>query len=438
MPKKLPLFFLLLLSFAFACKKVDIKFGDQFLDNDYTQVIKVDSFTADLNTIYVDSFVTSGLGVSLIGGYTDPYFGTASLKTYCELIPPAYVDSFAFTTFDSLALLIIPDKSYYGDTTKSIHVDVHRLSESIIGYETNLSVLYNTQNFAVNATPIGSKDFVVRPARADTIKIRLNDALGKELLTKLQDPNDNDIKGSDFFLQYFKGLRISSPAGGSVAFGAKDSVTMRLYYKKPGAYLQGKEWDFKLGVKTHHFNNISVDRSAAVLKDLATTKKISSASAGNRAFTSYIMGAMTKIRFPSVRDIFKIKNYVKILKATLVVRPERGTYTTDIALPPLLRLSSTTTLNRLGDDLAVFVNGTASAQTGNLFIDYLSGENTSYAYDVTSYIKTLTLDGTLNDNGVLLVPPSPALVTRFNRIIVGDKNNSLSKTELVIVYATVK
>ncbi len=442
MSKKLPILFLLFLSFAwFACKKVDVQFGDEFIDNGYTQIIKTDSFTADISTVLVDSFVTSGKGVSLIGGYTDPYFGQVSVKNYFDLAPPTLpvvADSFATATFDSIALLVLPDKSYYGDTSKTVHVDVHRVNQAITGYESNLSIIHNTQTFSVDAAPIGSKDFKVLPLRSDSVKIRLNDAFGRALLTKLKTPNDPDLQSTTFFLEYLKGLRLSSPANSPVIFGAKDSIVMRLYYKLPGLFLQNKSFDFKMANKSHHFNNITVDRSATVLKNLATVRQLPSSATGNMSFSSYITGAMVKIRFPSVRDVLKLNHFAKILKATLVVRPIRGSYTPSIDLPPLLRLSSTTQLNLIGDDLAYVVNGTASAQTGSLVVDYLYGENTNYAYDVTAYVKALTQEGTINNNGLLLIPPSPALETRFNRIVIGDKNNNQGKTELLIVYAAVQ
>src|SRR5882757_10843199 len=94
MLKKRFFFFLVLLSIGwFACKKVDIQFGDQFLDNGYTQVVKVDSFPADLSTIYVDSFVTSGRGVTMVGAYTDPVFGQINVNNYFEVVPPLYAQS---------------------------------------------------------------------------------------------------------------------------------------------------------------------------------------------------------------------------------------------------------------------------------------------------------------------------------------------------------
>ncbi|MES2004025.1 MAG: DUF4270 family protein [Bacteroidota bacterium] len=428
----------------FACKKVDIQFGDQYLDNGYTQVVKVDSFAADLSTVYVDSFVTSGTGVTMLGAYTDPVFGQITANNYFELAPPiygdTYVDSFKFTTYDSLALVLHPDKSYIGDTSRVLHVDVNRLAESIVPYDNPILNIYNTRSFAVQTGPIGSKDFLLRPNSGDSVIIRLSDVLGNELMKKFQNPNDADLKSNDAFLQYFYGLRLSAGAGSQLIFGSKDSVTMRLYYKKPGLYLQSKTVDFALVNKTHHFNNIVVDRSAAVLKNLPAAKQINSTAMSNTAYTMYAAGAMAKIRFPSIRDILKLPNFAKILRASLIVRPLRGTYgINSYTLPPAVRLSFTTQLNQIGIDLtAIGSSGQPQTQTGALVVDDLYGENTSYSYDVTTYLKAIVTDGTINQNGLLLIPPSPSLETQFGRLIVGNRNNTGGKMELIIVYAAVQ
>jgi hypothetical protein len=213
---------------------------------------------------------------------------------------------------------------------------------------------------------------------------------------------------------------------------------MRLYYKKPGLYLQGKTIDFKLGVKNHHFNNFIVDRSGTVLKDIATLKQINSTQLGNTAYTSYASGVMTKIRFPTVRDILKQTNFVKLVKAILIVRPVIASYALPYALPPQIRLSTTTQLNQIGTDITALVNGTFVTQTGNLFIDGLYGQDTNYSYDVSSYVKALLNDGSINQNGLLLLPPSPALTTNFNRVIVGNRANQNGKMELQLTYAAVQ
>ena len=435
-----PWFFLFFSIVFFACKKVDIQFGDQFLDNGYTQVIKVDSFGMDVSTIYIDSFITSAKGVGLVGAYNDPDFGRIAVTNFFEVTPPTYVDAFAATTFDSLELILRLNRSYYGDSTKPLHIEVNRLSQPIVGYDDNLLNLYNTQNFSVQSIPIGSKNVVIRPYLTDSISIRLDDNLGKDLLKKLQNPSDPDLQTSAAFLQYFNGLRVSSgSAVNSMIIGCKDSVVVRLHYKKPDLYLQTKQVDFTLANTSHHFNNINVDRSATPLKSLSVVKQINSIAMGNTAYTMYAAGTMVKIRFPTIRDILKLPNFAKILKATLIVRPVRGSYGLNYSLPPQLRLSGTTQLNQIGSDLsAISTTGSSIVQTGGLVIDYLYGENTNYAYDLTNYIKSIITDASINGNGLLLIPQTPALETQFNRLIIGNNNNSAGKMELLIVYAAVQ
>ncbi len=149
---------------------------------------------------------------------------------------------------------------------------------------------------------------------------------------------------------------------------------------------------------------------------------------------------MAKIRFPTIRDVLKLPNYAKILKATLLIRPLRGTYGVgSYVLPPLMRLSQTTQLNAIGNDLTVIgSNGSPVTQTGSLIVDNLYGESTNYAYDVTTYLRGLILDGTINNNGLLIIPPSPALETQFGRLIIGNRDNTNGKMELQIVYAAVQ
>jgi hypothetical protein len=428
----------------FACKKVDIRYGDQFLDNGYTAIVKVDSFRTELTTVYVDSFVSSGKGVAVVGGYTDPVFGKIKAQTYWEVVPPAYVDgiadSFRAVTYDSIAVVFKPDQSYFGDTAQPVTLEVHRLSEPITPYDNTLQSIYNTRTFAVYPSPLGTRTLRIRPSSGDSLTIRLDDALGRELIRKFQNPADNDIKSNDGFLQYFYGLRMRAADGSKLIFGSKDSITLRVYYKKPGLYLQDRTLNFTLINKFYQFNNITVDRSGTPLQNLASAGKIPSTQSGNTAYTLYMAGAMTKIRFPDVRDILKTPNFAKILKASLIVRPLRGTYGTgSYVLPPEVRLSQTTQLNQIGTDISyINSNGSAQTQTGSLIKDELYGENTNYAYDITAYIKALLNDGTVNQNGLLLIPPSPALETQFGRLVVGNKDNSAGKMELLIVYAAIQ
>lgn len=439
MSKSLSFFLLLLLSsFWFSCKKVDVKFGEQFLDNEYTQIIKIDTFNADLSTFRVDSFPSSATGVSLIGSYRDSYFGKITSQCFAEMIPPPFEGPYNNTFFDSVCLIMLPNRIFYGDSTQPVQINVNQVTQTITGYEESPFQISSVRDFTVDPTPLGSASVLVKPQRRDSIKVRLSDAFGIELLSKLADPNDKDMRTPDAFIKYFKGIRVSAGGAGSFAFGCSDSLFIRVYYKQSQLFLDAKKYDIRLGSKFHHFNQIAVDRTGSTLQDLSTTRELHSSQTDNAAFSSYIAGAVGRVRFNSIRDIPKLPNFARLLRATLVVRPVRGTYSPNFALPSLLRMASTNVTNDIGFDLFFVNNGNAITQYGNLTVDYLFGENTSYFYDVTDYVGTLVKIPSLSNPGMLMLPPSPSMQTSFNRLVAGNRFNNNGKTELVIVYVAVK
>lgn len=421
-----------------SCTKVDIRFGDQYLDNGNTQIVMNDTFQVALANIHIDSFGTSGSGVSLIGGYDDPLFGKITASNYFELALQTYSDIYQDATYDSLELILTPNQYYFGDTTAPVQMSVHRLAEPIVAYNES-AIIYNTQQFAVFTTALAQASVWVRPVRADTISIRLNDQFGRALFAKLQQPNDPEINSVAGFIEYMKGLKLSS-TGRQLLFGYKDSVKMRLHYTKPGLYKQELFTDFTLNNTAHHFNNISVNRTGTALQQLnSQTNEISSTQTGNTAYIQYASGVMAKLRFPTIREILKVPHFVKILQAKLVVRPVHGTYEGVYSLPPSLRLAQTNLLNQIGADISVQnSSGENVTQTGNLQIDFLYGRTTQYTYDVTDYIQTVLATATENRDGLLLLPPWPSYTNDFRRLLIGDRLHPDNKIELQIYYATVK
>jgi hypothetical protein len=428
-----------------ACKKVDIQFGSDFVDAGTTQIIKVDTFGAELSTVFVDSFATSGLGTTLVGGYKDPIFGTIATQTYFQVAPPTYEDIYENVLFDSLTLILKLNRNFYGDTTKPVHIDVSRVTDKIQPYDNGFT-LYNVNSFNVDPTVLGSKDVIINPNQTDTIYIKLNPALGQEMFNMFIRKSDT-IKTAETFLNYFKGIRISSNNSSQLVFGCSDSAKLRIQYKKKDLYLLDKNIDFTITNKNLHFTNITVDRStgSANIKDLGNgigkVKEKSSRLSDNVAYCQSAGSVITKIKFPTVKDLLKAPNYAKILNARLIVRPVAGTYNRTFSLPPSLRLSTTTSLNQIGTDLTqISSSGTQQTQVGNLFTDYTYGVSTAYSYDVTNYIKYAITNPNNDYDGLLMSPPSGGYETLFNRVAIGNKLNNIpnSKIELQIFYAAVK
>jgi len=215
-----------------------------------------------------------------------------------------------------------------------------------------------------------------------------------------------------------------------------------LHYRKFGMYVTNEHVDFTIGNVAHQYSNIAIDRTGTPLAGInSVNREILSEQTNNISYMQAITGTMVKITFPSLFDAHGLPNFVKLMSAQLIIRPMQSSYRT-YPLPPQLRLSVTTTAaNAIGNDI-VFTGATASTQYGNLVIDYITGINTAYTYDLTAYFKSLLLSNTSyfpgSHNGLLLSPPSNSFETKFNRAIFGNNVNTLGKLELQIYYGAVQ
>jgi hypothetical protein len=428
------------LIFITSCQKTDISFGSQFVDNNYTQLIKIDTITTQLSTRFYDSIQTSGTGLGVAGIYTDPVFGTVKASSYFKLIPPTYNSDSDYSrgSYDSLIIIIRPKKNFYGDTTKPVHLDAYRLA-AVLQPSLNNTVLYNKDTIAKYPTPLGSADFIYYPTRTDSIKIRLSDDLGKELFKYMQ-TKDGNIQNLANFQNYFKGLCISPGNNPACMFSYSDSIVMRLYYNNPGVIRAETYKDFTFNDATTQFNHIEINRAGTHLSGVTPDIRslVSSKLTGNASYLQSATGTSVKVSFPYIRSILQIPNIAKVTQATLVLRPVQGTYGYDYKLPDSLRLSQTDMYNNALGDISISVSGTSYTLYGTLNVDYLYGKNTQYTFDITSYILSQAAISENNLNGLIVSPPQPAFSTRFNRVVFGDGNNSLGNAQLLLYYITVQ
>src|SRR5580698_9365980 len=98
------------------CDKPNINFGTTFVNNNNTNIIVVDTFTASLSTVALDSFPTAGTGTMLIGRYNDPYFGNITSRSFLQMGIPSIPGLTYQSAFDSLSLIMRVNKNYFGDT----------------------------------------------------------------------------------------------------------------------------------------------------------------------------------------------------------------------------------------------------------------------------------------------------------------------------------
>lgn len=427
-----------------SCKKQDIDYGSQFVD-DHTKVVVIDTITPVVSTIFVDSFSTAATGVSLIGNHTDPVFGKVSARSYSEVTPPQGIVPAAGTVFDSLVLVLRLNKTWYGDSTKPVTLHAYELNEKIqpvlYNDQTTVGTLYNTTSFTLKQPELGHATVRVMPRKTDSVVIRLPDLMGQSLFTRMKN-SDPILQNNDLFIeQVLKGLCITGDATDGMILGYKDSVEMRLYYKTNEAVKRQIYASFQLNNTAHQFNHIDIDRTGTALGNAGfsrTKKQIPSSATGNVAFMQYITGSMVKIRFPSLKDaVFAAPGYSTLLRAQLEVKPVIGSFDYPYnTLPVDVRLATTDIYNLVGPDLTN--SSTNAPQTGSLFVDYIIPANTSYTYDVSAYLAGQLSVNAVNENGLLLVPPAPGYITTFDRLVVGDNKNLKGQMKVKIYYMAIR
>lgn len=425
--------FLTFLFSLHACTKADVNVGTQLADDQYTQIVMSDTFSVNVSTVYIDSFVTSASGTGLAGSYNDNAFGQVNASSYYQLKPPSFSDQ--YVAYDSLKLLLKSNRNYYGDTTKPLQLGVYRLSNLI--FKTYSSYFYNYDAISHYTTPIGETTLQYYPSLTDTVSVRLSDDLGKDLLQILKDSTRN-LSSPDNFINYFNGICIVPQQSNAFVFGFKDSVTMRLYYHETADALSTpKTADFNLYNNQRQFNHIDVNRAGTALANLnMQTKALPSRLTNNAAYTQPTTNCMAKIRIPNIRELYNIPNFLKIERALLVLKPVAGTYAGYYTLPDSLRLTTTDINNNIGTDLLYSNN---SVQYGQFQRDYLYEQNTRYSYDITRYLVSQLSVASANENGLLVrLGDNTKEVTSFQRVVLGDQQNKTSALQLQIFYLTVK
>ncbi len=421
--------------FCTGCQKTAIQYGQQYIDNGITNIILVDSIAPVVSTIYKDSVPTSQSGTILAGSYSDPYFGKTTTTSYLQLGPPTLTDLLNNAQYDSLVLLMKCNGTFYGDTTLPITLTARQL-QSEIKFAENQVAFYNIDSWPVSSSSLGTKSFILRPLTGDSANIRLSDTKGMELYNLIK-TKSTLLTDKNLFTDYFKGLNISSTTGNNI-FGFKDSAVIRLYYHQTDVGPQNKYFDFTLYNKPLQFNQVNTDRSGTPLTALnSVNNELLSTAAGNRGYLQTLSGLYLKISFPSIRKLLERSDFIKIIRADLVVKPIANSYSGTYPLPSILYAAQTDGSNEPGPSLSSATAGNSFAETGNLSIDYIYGINTTYSYDVTGYLSQEITNSAINKDGLLLFPPADSRFSKPNRLVIGDAYNAKNKLQLNVYYISV-
>lgn len=430
------LFYVCVLFLLPACYRESIQFEGDPPDS-YTRVVKIDTITPLISTVMIDSFATGGTGSFLMGKYKDPHFGAINTSAFLQIgMPGAIGDIADNAVFDSLVLIVRFNKYYYGDTAKTITVNVHELDESIVpGYNDKL---YNTSNFSVKPTVLGSKQLRVYPNITDSVIIRLEHAKGQEIFSKIKARAD-ELNSQDNFLNYFKGIRIStSDDSDGVVYGldgAAGSMIMRLHYHLTTPFPEDKYVDFSSLSNALAFRQTLVTRNGS-LPDPAVAGKheLLSTETNYTGYTQPGTGVLMKMTFPGLRNILNTDKPINLLHAELIIRPLPQSFG-NYELPRALLLMQTDESNFIGSPLADSTG--QEALTATPVIDQIYGLNNYYRFNITNLINQLLLTPGSAGDGFFVMEASPEQAIQLNRAVFGDAMTAKNKAQLTLSIVTV-
>ncbi|WP_162852685.1 DUF4270 family protein [Dinghuibacter silviterrae] len=425
------------------CVKANIIFGQNQIDDGLTKIVKIDTLTPVLSTLFVDSVPTSGKGVAMVGGYDDPYFGSVKTRTYFEFAPPPVTNLGIGYYYDSLVLYVVPNKYYYGDTTQPMDFYAEQIASQMLFPPTNYS-FYNNDSFAVRSPVLGHVRSVLRPSVVDTVYIRLNDSLGQTFFNLMKN-NSPTITNADEFLVYFPGIRISSGYGANpqLVYGYKDSVFMKLWYHTSDLNRSINAMTFKFTQSSYQFMEVQNTPIAPLTKFQrgysSVVRQIYSTDPdfNHLVYVDPLLGYSAKVEFPYLRNMLLQDTTMRIItKAELILRPLVPSYSTQYLLPPSLVAESTDYSNE----------PSSTVSTGVLTLDY-GTSNTQYTFDITSYLQEQLNDptSTAYKRGLIIAPSSTYFYSSLNRFVFGDKDYQSQYTsptyyqsEVILYYVSTK
>lgn len=420
----------------YSCDKVNITFTGNSTAGD-PNVIYLDNNKVNISTMKLDSFSTAGGQVFMIGTHFDSSFGKISADSYSEVqIPASNTVKGLNVIFDSLQLVLMPNGNFAGDTNSVYKISVYRLDENINIPTINGSStgLFYPRSFAHDDQPLAQVITKIQPNSKKELDIRLPDALGNDLLTRFKN-NDQSIQSQDSFRVYFKGVCLATDSSFNKNLyyftGADTTTLLRLYYRVKGTSFDEKIMTFSYPSATQ-FNNIKYNFTGtpfALFKPY-TKQVISSDLMGHKAYVNNNVASYAEITFPSLLALKELYPYIKVIQAQLVITPTPGSYNYPNQLPPALRMYVSNSNDNFDN---VLLSPAGTAQTGNLSIDYLYGQNTNYTFDITSYVNTVINEGQFSTKSLLLGTGSGLNYNTTSRLIFNDLNGGGIKLKLYVL-----
>jgi len=252
---------------------------------------------------------------------------------------------------------------------------------------------------------------------------------------------DTRFSSQTNFLDFFKGIYIQpANATGAAVYGfnlADSSIRLRMHFHQTIPQKTDKFLDFIITRTGNQYNRIITDRTGTMLEPITKGQHDFYPTAANPfAITQGGTGVYLKARFPSLRDVLKIDDVVRLMDAHLVLKPIKGSYAYfGNSLPNTLFPVTTDATNNLGS--ALLDTTGQGTQYRAPSIDFIYGANTHYTFNITSYINSLLNTPGSQENGLFIIQDPAQTAKEINRGVMGSSQNTLYETQLILNILTI-
>ena len=410
----------------------DFLAGEAFTDSN-VRVVLIDTLTIDMSTLKMDSIVTSQATRMLVGQYSDPVFGTVRAASHMGLIPSEYaIDVEA--EYDSITLHLNFDGYYYNDTTLTNTIHVKRLLKTLRPAEGDN--FYNTSTVEYFDEDLGVFTYDPRPIEADTLEVKLDDALGQDLFGKLQ---DNLITNADEFVDYFKGIALipSAEDNGSIVGFSKEigASFIRIHFGIAEEDERTLDYvDLQLNLNESpvpFFNQISAEVPIDPLQTLTDQEiNLSSHDAAGHSFIQSGLGITTRVEFPSLKSIYEINGQGTIMDAILKIKPVAGSYNDELILRDGF---SVFIVDRNNDVIAQLAIDEIFPVTGVLNRDNEEFNEIYYEISLVNYLDELLKAEYETGEALILLPED--FGSTVDRFVLNGAGSADNNAQLELTYA---
>ncbi|MBC7451442.1 MAG: DUF4270 family protein [Cytophagales bacterium] len=440
--RSLSVFFTILIPcLLFSCKKEgNFNLGNNKTDSEVG--VQYDTTTLINYTLLLnDSLISAQASYLAFGGYSDSYTGKVYAEAYTSVrLYSEYVD-YTGAVVDSANLYMFYTYAY-GDTTQAQDVSVYTLTTQL-----DKSVPYRTTTDFVTYDPAeqGTATFKAKPYKGQKLRIPLNNTFATSLLGFADDKSTQDFQSSFYGIvikakNNSKASVVTANYTNDVNSNDMKHTRLIVYFKRGG---QPDSASFTIMSGGPAFNKIYSDRTGTDLSALVKNRDSQTAAATNKlCYVQSGIGIVTKIEMP---NIYKYKSMdgssVIVNKAQLVVPINLGSSAPVFRQVPavvLLEMNPDNTYKYGAYGLSYIYQafGQAPSKLNPPVSSTATSINqTSYKFDITSYIQAI-LTGKAKNEGFIITPTVNAYLT--NRSVMNSSTSASNPMKLEIYYTKVK